>query len=700
MSTLKKLLGAFRSTREPGPTLPAQLKQKREFGTDGQSQIGQTSTLTLQEGAQRALNLFQEGDLVEAERLCRLILGAQPDYFDALHLLGVIAVNTRRPHEGVELLTRALTVNSEQAQAHNNLGAALADIKNHEAALESYKRALFLDPGYAEAHKNQGAALRDLRSYEAALASFERAIALNPEFAEAHFSRGVALQNLKRYEAALTSYDRAISLNPGYVEAFYNRGSVFLEQKRYEAALEALERALQIGPDFDFLYGTWLQTKMRMCDWSGIDDFAVLEERVGRCEKAATPGILSMSGSPALQKTAAEIWTHAKYPASNALPALPPALRRDKIRVGYFSSDFHSHPVALLTAGMFEKHDRSRFELTAFSSGPDTDDEVRNRVKAAFENFIDVRDMADREVASLARSRGIDIAIDLGGHTAESRTGVFAMRAAPVQVSYLGYLGTMGAGYMDYLIADPVIVPQGARQHYAEKIAYLPSYQANDSKRRISDRRFTREELGLPRKGFVFCCFNNSYKITPQIFGGWMRILKRVEASVLFLYAENKSVEANLRQEAARRGIESGRLVFGSRLPLPEYIARYRIAGLFLDTAPYNAGTTASDALWAGLPVLTCVGETFASRIAASLLCALHLPELITSTQAEYEDLAVALALDEARLDRIRLELERNRATSPLFDTVQFTRNLEALYTRMHERSQAGMSPDHLCLPK
>ncbi len=657
------------------------------------------STLTLLEAAQQALALFQQGELVEADRLGRLILGAQPDNFDALHLMGVIAVKSGKPQEGVDLLSRALAIRPDQAQGHNNLGAALADMKQYAAALASYDRALAIDPGYPDAHRNRGVALRDLRQYEAALDCFERATALAPGSAETWFGRGVVLQNLRRYESALESYDQAIAINPHYVEAMFNRGAVLVELKRHEEARDTLQRALRIDPGYDFLYGTWLQARMRICDWNGLPGFDILEEKVGRGEKAATPGILSMSASPELQRVAAEIWTRAKFPASDALGAPRPSPLRDRIRIGYFSSDFHTHPVALLSAGLFETHDRSRFELTAFSSGPDTADETRSRIKAAFEHFMDVRDMPDVEVASLARKLGIDIAIDLGGHTLESRTGVFAMRAAPVQASYLGYLGTMGAGYIDYLIADPVIVPRGSRRHYAEKIAYLPSYQANDSKRRIADRRFTRAELGLPAGGFVFCCFNNSYKIIPPVFAGWMRILERVKGSVLFLYAESGSVKANLRSEAARKGVDPGRLVFGTRLPLAEYIARYRIAGLFLDTAPYNAGTTASDALWAGLPVLTRAGETFASRVAASLLTALDLPELITTTQEEYEQRAMSLAHDAPGLEKIRLKLELGRATSPLFDTLSFTRSLEAVYAGMHERSRAGLAPDHLGAP-
>jgi predicted O-linked N-acetylglucosamine transferase (SPINDLY family) len=345
---------------------------------------------------------------------------------------------------------------------------------------------------------------------------------------------------------------------------------------------------------------------------------------------------------------------------------------------------------------MFERHDRSRFEVTAFSFGPDTQDAMRRRVVAAFDRFVDARDLADADVAALARQLEIDIGIDLGGFTQGARTRVLAMRAAPVQLSYLGYLGTMGAEYVDYLLADDVLVPPECRQHYAEKIAYLPSYQANDTQRAIADRAFTRAELGLPSVGFVFCCFNNSYKITPWVFDAWMRVLRKVEGSVLFLYAGDALVRANLRREATLRGMTADRLVFGERLPMPEYLARYRTADLFLDTLPYNAGTTASDALWAGLPVLTCTGEALASRMAASLLHAIGLPEFVASTPEEYEALAVTLATRPDRLDSARRKLAQARLAAPLFDAQRHTRHVEAAYEAMYERYLAGLPPEHI----
>jgi predicted O-linked N-acetylglucosamine transferase (SPINDLY family) len=345
---------------------------------------------------------------------------------------------------------------------------------------------------------------------------------------------------------------------------------------------------------------------------------------------------------------------------------------------------------------VFELHDRGRFEVTAFSLGPDTQDAMRKRLERGFDRFIDVRERSDEQIAALARELKIDIAVDLGGFTSGARPGIFARRAAPLQVSYLGYLGTLGAPYMDYLIADPVLVPPEAQRHYCEKLLYLPSYQANDSQRRSAERPFSREELGLPSAGFVYCCFNGSYKLTPETFSGWMRILAQTPDSVLFLYADNATAEGNLRREAQRRGIDGRRLVFGGNLPMPEYLARYAAADLFLDTLPYNAGTTASDALWAGLPVLTRLGETFAGRVAGSVLTAAGLPELVATSQEDYERLAVDLARDRQRLAGLRRKLAEQRPRAALFDTPRFVANLETGYRHIQQRRLAGLPNEHV----
>jgi protein O-GlcNAc transferase len=371
--------------------------------------------------------------------------------------------------------------------------------------------------------------------------------------------------------------------------------------------------------------------------------------------------------------------------------------RPSKIRIGYFSADFHGHATAYLMAQLFELHDRSKFEIFGFSFGPPADDDMRRRLAAGFDQLIDVKDKSDKEIAELARNLQIDIGVDLKGFTDQSRSGIFAHRAAPIQVNYLGFPGTMGANYIDYIIADRTLIPPEEAEFYTEKIAYLPhSYQVNDRTRRISDRRFTREELGLPTDAFVFCCFNNSFKITPDVFDIWMRLLTKVDRSALWLLKTNASAVESLRAEAVRRGIESERLVFAEPIDLSDHLARHASADLFLDTFYCNAHTTASDALWAGMPVVTRLGHTFAGRVAASLLNAIGLPELVTRTSDEYEQLAFRLANDRDKLSLIRKRLADNRLTHPLFDTELFTRHIESAYEKMWERHRMNLKPDHL----
>ena len=647
---------------------------------------------------QSALALHQQGHFDEAEALYREILRSQPCDFDALQLLATIAVQKNHFLEAVALFDQALQINPDHPSSLCTLGIALQELTRYEAALLSYDKALALKDDFAEAYNNRGNTLLKMRRYDEALASYDRALSVNPDYAMAYFNQGATLKELKRYDDALASYDRALVLIPNYVQACYNRAIVLMMLQQYENALASFEHAFDLKADYDYLFGQRLYSRMQICDWTDFDDQVhQLAEKIGRRKKASLPfPLLALIDSPSLQKSTALIYMECEFPETHLLPELSKRKRHGKIRIGYFSADFCDHPVSFLTAELFELHHRDEFELFAFSFGLNTLDEMRIRIEVAFDHFFDVRNLSDMDVVKLSRSLEIDIAIDLGGFTTDSRTGIFALRAAPVQVSYIGYLGTMGAAYIDYLIADSTIVLEESRKHYSEKIVFLPSYQVNDTKRPIAERVFTREECGLPQKGFVFCCFNSNYKITPGTFDGWMRILKQVEGSVLFLYVANDSAMDHLKKEAESRGVDSDRLIFGKRLPLPDHLARYRVADLFLDTLPYNAGATASDALWAGLPVLTCMGESFASRVAASLLHAIQLPELITVSQEEYEALAIELATNHEKLGNIRHKLERNRLTTPLFDTQLFTRHIEKAYRMMYERYQDDLPPDHL----
>jgi predicted O-linked N-acetylglucosamine transferase (SPINDLY family) len=623
----------------------------------------------------------------------------KPEYADAHSNRGSGLGALEQWEAALESCDRAILLNPALADAHYNRGNALFAMRQYQTALESYEKAVELKPDNVQALNNKGSALNSLERYEAALEIFDRVVRLQPDYADAWYNRGNSQLGLKQHHAALESYNQAIELKPDHAEAWFNRGNIVQAGKRYEAALECYNKALELKPSYEYAHGIRLHMKRFMCDWEGAEaERRELEDRIGRGERVSVPfPVLSVSSSPEIHRQVAEIQVRDKYPASSALGSIPRRARRDRIRIGYFSADYHNHATSYLIAELFERHDRSKFEILGFSFGSVTGDEMSRRVSGAMDRFLDVRSLPDREVAQLSRDLEVDIAVDLKGFTQDCRTAIFAHRAAPIQVSYLGYPGTMAADYIDYLIADPTLIPEASRRHYLEKIVYLPdSYQVNDTQRLISAKPCTRADEGLPEAAFVYCCFNNAYKISPEVFDVWMRVLGRVEGSVLWLLEENRWVAGNLRKEAARRGIAPERLVFAKQLPVAEHLARQSLADLFLDTWPYNAHTTASDALWAGLPVLTRMGDVFPSRVAASLLRAIDLPELVTTEEAEFEDLAVELARDGERYRSLRRRLKENQLRAPLFDIRAFTWHLEAAYRAMYERYQAGMGPEHI----
>lgn len=623
----------------------------------------------------------------------------KPDFAAAHASRARLLKQLGRPDDALASQDELVRLSPGSADAWNSRGNTLKELGRLHEALESYDQAIRLQLDYAGAYSNRAVALHDLRRYDDALASYDRAIALRPGAVETWSNRGLTLLQLERWDAALASFDEAIRLKADYAKAHSHKGLTLQQLDRLEHAVACYGRAVALTPDDDFLYGTWLHARMKLCDWANLD--AGIHELLAKIDRGLTVtppfAVLGMTDSAAVQRRAAEITVAARHPAQMDLGPIARRSREGRIRIGYFSADYHEHATAYLMAELFERHDRDRFEVTAFSFGPHRDDSMRRRIAAAFDRFLDVRDKSDRDVALLSRSLGIDIAVDLKGFTQGQRIGIFAHRAAPVQVSYLGYPGTVGAPYMDYLVADETLIPQSCVRGYSEQIVWLPdSYQVNDSERTVANRVFARSELGLPDEGFVYCCFNNTFKITPATFDGWMRILRQVDRSVLWMFADDGAAVRNLKEEARARGVDPGRLVFARKMPLAEHLARHRAADLFLDTVPCNAHTTASDALWAGLPVLTLTGEVLASRVAASLLNAIELPELVTSSQAEYEALAIELASDPPRLGQIRRQLEHNRLTTALFDTPRFTRHLEAAYLQMLARHDAGLPPAHI----
>lgn len=593
----------------------------------------------------------------------------------------------------------AVALKPNFAEAFVNRGNAHYARRHLGAAMADYDRAIALKPDFAEAFFNRGNALCADQRLAGALADYDKAIALRPSFLQAYLNRATTLAALNRPAEAIADCDRAIALAPGNAEAFAERANLLAGQGRNAQALADYRRAISLDAGLDYVQGGYLRAKMHLCDWSDFDaDCAALSAAIGAGIPQAPFSLLFVPSSAGLQRRCAARYVEDKY------TAMPPLWRGEiyrhpKIRLAYLSGAFRDHPTTVLMGGLFPRHDKAKFETIALSFGPDDASPARRAMQSSFDQFLDVAAGSDQEIAERIRALEIDILVDLDGYIDGARTGILAHRAAPVQVNYLGYPGTLGAPYVDYILADPVLVPPGDELHYAEKIVRLPdSYQPN-SNRPSPGPRPSRASLGLPEEAFVFSSFNTHHKITPDIFAAWMRLLDRVPGSVLWLLAGQETVQENLRREAASHGIDPGRLVFAGLASPPEHLARLQQADLFLDTLYYNAHTTASDALWMGLPLVTCRGQTFASRVAASLLHAAGLPDLVTQTLAEYEALALRLAREPSLLRSVRDRLMRPYAGNALFDEDRFLRHLEAAYEQMMDFARQGEKPRSFSLP-
>ena len=659
-------------------------------------------------------------------------LKIDPKYHEAWSNKGNALYELKRFDEAITHYDKALSLKPDYTEAWSNKGNTLKEVKRFEEALTHFDQALTIKPDYAEAWSNKGNTLYELKRYDEALTHFDQALTIKPDYAEAWSNKGNTLYELKRYDEALAHYDKALSLEPDYPEYWSNKGNVLHELKRYVEAIEYHDKALSLNPDYakgwankgnalnhlkrhsesawcyqkaseldvkdSFFLGHAYHQKMLVCDWIDYDItinkiFRLVDEgRMG----AEPFGFQGIANSEKLLKRCAEIYSNEKFPELDSLSKFSNH-KNQKIRIGYLCGEFRNQATSILMSRAWELHDKSRFEIFAFDNGWDDGSEYRERIRNTFDKIFDISRLSDLDAAKLIQHNQIDILVNLNGFFGLARQGIFSYKPAPIQVNYLGFPGTIGSKYIDYIIADKVVIPEESKLHYVEKVVHLPnSYQANDDQRKIADKKFSRAQLGLPEFAFVFACFNNNYKITPTIFDSWMRILSLVQGSVLWLLADNPMAKDNLITEAVARRIDASRLVFAERLPISEHLARHSLADLFLDTLPYNAHTTCSDALWAGLPVLTLKGKTFPGRVSASLLNAIGLSELITSTQEEYEALAIELAMNPQKLADIKLKLASNRLTTPLFDSPLFTKNLEAAYIQMYERYQAGLEPTHI----
>lgn len=648
----------------------------------------------------QAVAAHQAGQLDAAAELYRQILTFEKRQFDAMHMLAVVTGQKGDLAEGVRLLTKAIKENPDSADAHLNLGGMQGKLGDHASAIRSLRKSITLQPNNPLAHGNLSAALREAGAFAEALAAAERATALNGASAANWINRGNVLLDLARHDDARQCYERALSLSRSDTKAWLGLANARFQLQDYSGALAAYDEVLKAGPDTPYAAGLRLMCKAHLCDWrdweserSGV--IAAMREK----RRVVLPlSAIGIATTPADQLLCAQI--HAADKFGGTAPQRPSVKRgAERIRIAYLSGDFRTHPVGYLTAGLFEQHDRVQFELIALSNGADDGSAIRQRLVGAFDHFIDIGTTPDAEIAELIRKRGIDILVDLAGYTQGSRPGILALRPAPVQVAYLGYPSTMGAAFVDYILADATTIPDSDHAFYAEKVVTLPgSYQVNDNARERAREGVTRADAGLPNDGFVFCCFNNAFKITPPAFEAWMRIMTRVPGSLLWLSARNETAQDNLRREAQARGIAAERLIFTTQVETDLHMARYRLAGLFLDTLDYNAHTTASDALWNGLPVLTLPGATFASRVAASLVKAAGTPETIVTSLAEYEELAVALAQDEAGLAALKQRLVEGRSSCALFDTQRFARHIETAYRLMLERARKGERPAPLAI--
>ena len=626
-------------------------------------------------------------------------LALKPDLEGAWLGRGNVSCELKRYDEAFAAYDKALALKPDLESAWLGRGNVFCALKRYDETFVAYDKALALKPDLESAWLGRGNVFCALKRYDEAFAAYDKALALKPDLESAWLGRGNVFCDLERYGEAFAAYDKALALKPDLGSAWLGRSKIFFKLKRHEEAANACAEVLKIDPQHPFAKGILLHQKMLSCNWKEVDALITeIDEDVVLRKLSAEPFCWQgVAKSPRSLQLCAELYNKNNFPPINKIAASKPFVNHEKIRVGYSSGELREQATSHLIVGLFEHHDNSRFEIYGIDNGWDDQSEIRKRINASVHSIIDIRRLSDQSAAAVICANEIDILVNLNGYFGEERTGVFANRAAAIQVNYLGFPGTLGAGYMDYIIADQLVIPENHKEFYSEKVVYLPNcYQANDDRKKISTHNFTRLEFGLPENGFVFCCFNNSYKILPDVFDCWMRILRKIDGSVLWLIEDNAIAATNLRKEAVARGIDADRLKFAKRITLADHLARHKLADLFLDTLPSNAHTTASDALWAGLPVLTCSGETFAGRVAASLLNAIRLPELRTTTLEAYEHMAVDLATHPEKLAAVKRKLADNRLTTPLFDTAHFTKHIEAAYAAMYERYQAGLAPDHI----
>lgn len=665
-------------------------------------------TMSLRDALKLAADRLQAGQLAMARSIFEQVLQADPMNVDALHLLGVTALRSGDAGRAAALITRAVDLDPRQAAFLVNLGQAKIATDDRAGAAACFARALAADPGLVPAHGGLARLLLDRGEPEAAAGHLRDAVRLAPEDADLHNRLGTALKRSRRFDQAAACFRRAVELAPGHAAAHYNLGNCLKALDHPEAAEASHRRSYELDPKY--AAASLLNRALKTCSWARLDGLkGRLDELL---DASAVSGAwlfedpltnVTRCDDPARNLAVARLWSAdlARKAAfdGGTFDHRPRAKAAGKITLGYLSGDFRNHAISHLTRGLYGLHDRADFEVLALSYGPDDGSPYRAGITRDCDRFIDLAGLTDRAAAQRILDERVDILIDLTGHTTEARLGICARRPAPVQVTYLGFPGTSGADFFDYLVADRIVIPEGHAAHYSERIVTLPhAYQVNDNRQEVAAWDVRRRDQGLPDDGFVFCSFNRCVKLDPIMFGAWMAILARVPRSVLWLWRDAATTEENLRREAEARGIDGARLVFADKQPKDRHLARFALADLALDTRLYNGHTTTSDALWAGVPVVTLLGRHFASRVSASLLTAVGLGELVSESLEAYVDLAARLALDRDELAAVKKRLGRGRLRAPLFDTARFVANLEAAYRVMWLRHARGEAPRPIAL--
>jgi len=638
-------------------------------------------------------------DLDGAKKNYNLAIDNRPNFAEAYNNIGVVFQKLRNFDQAILQYKKAINYKNLYLDAYINLANLFKEIKQFEEAIKNYDLAINLNPNLAEVYNNKGNALKEIRKFEEAIKNYDLAINLNPNLAEVYNNKGNALKEIRNFEEAIKNYDLAINLNPNFAEAYFNAATALQDIKNFEKAVLYFEKALLLDKEIPFCKGYLLHAKMLCCNWSGLNElYKEIYNDVEKNRFSATPfGYQAICDDESNLQKCAQLYSSKRFPEIKNNLFSKKISKNKKIKIGYLCGEFREQATSILMTEVWEKHNKEDFEIIAFDSGWDDKSLRRNRIIKAFDKFIDISKVSDFDAAKLIYKEQIDILINLNGFFGTGRPIVFSYRPAPIQINYLGFPGTIGSKYIDYILCDQTVVPSQSKKFYNEKIIHLPdSYQANDTKRKISEKKFLREDLSLPKESFVFCCFNNNYKITPNMFDVWARLLKKIDNSVLWLIEGNSEATENLKKEAKIRNIDGSRLIFAKRMKLEDHLARHKNADLFLDTLPYNAHTTASDSLWAGLPVLTCLGKAFPGRVAASLLRSLDLPELITYSENEYINKAEEFALNPEKLRLIKNKLDANKFSKPLFNTELFCRSLENAFKIVFDKNSLGLETEDI----